>query len=74
MADGSVAMDHDSPEVPVDDDHAHGSVALGHDHDAHDDHGPADDAWVLLPIVVGLVIGLILALVFGLASGVSPLN
>ncbi|MCU1368851.1 MAG: hypothetical protein JWO77_45 [Ilumatobacteraceae bacterium] len=49
------------------DDHAHG-------HDGHDDHGSGGDAWVLIPIGLGLLIGLLLALYFGLGSGASPLN
>lgn len=46
------------------DDHGHG----------HDDHGSGGDAWVLIPIGIGLVIGLILAVYFGLGSGASPLG
>jgi len=49
--------------------HDHGH---GHD-DHHDDHGTGGNAWVLVPIGVGLVIGLILAVYFGLGSGASPL-
>jgi hypothetical protein len=74
MAAGSVATDHEAPGA---NDHGVHDPVHGHaDHDddhGHDAHGPADDVWVLLPVVVGLVIGLIVALVFGLASGVSPL-
>jgi hypothetical protein len=60
------------------DDHGHGHDAHddhgqdAHGHDDHGAHGPADDAWVLAPILVGLVIGLIVAVVFGIASGASP--
>ncbi len=51
-----------------DDDHGHGH---GHGHDDH--HASGGDAWVLIPIAIGLVIGLILALYFGLGSGASAL-
>ena len=44
----------------------------GHD-DHHGDHATGGDAWVLVPIAVGLVIGLVLALIFGLASGFASL-
>ncbi len=60
-----MASGHDSHAVDAHDDHGH---------DGHDDHGSGGDAWVLVPIGVGLVIGLILALYFGLGSGASPLN
>jgi hypothetical protein len=55
---------HDPSHAGHDDDHGLGG---------HDTHGPADDVWVLLPVLVGLVIGLVVALVVGLASGASPL-
>lgn len=67
---------------PVDE-HGHGDVhahtddahAAHDDHGhGHDDHGSGGDAWVLVPIGIGLVIGLLLALYFGLGSGASPLN
>ena len=71
------AHEHPSGDEPVgghddhghDDDHGHG----GHD-DAHADHATGGDAWVLIPIGIGLLIGLLLALYFGLGSGASPLN
>lgn len=66
--DGAVAMGHDDH----DDDHGHGAVAMGHDD--HGDHGPADDAWVLLPLAVGLVIGVIIAIVFALQSAAPALT
>ena len=62
---------HDDHDAHGHDDHD----AHGHDdHDAHDDHASGGDAWVLIPIGVGLVIGLIIALYFGLGSGASPLG
>jgi NADH-quinone oxidoreductase subunit L len=67
------AHEHPGGDEPVGghDDHGHGSHDdHGHD-DHHDDHGSGGDAWVLIPIAVGLVIGLVLALFFGLASGVD---
>ena len=78
-----MASGHDTPTVFADDEHAgdedghleaadHGHDDHGHD-DHHDDHGSGGDAWVLIPIGIGLVIGLILALYFGLGSGASPL-
>jgi hypothetical protein len=58
--------------------HDHDDLAPGHGHDdhghGHDDHGTGGDAWVLVPIAIGLVIGLILAIWFGLGSGASPLG
>ena len=55
---------------------SHGDADAGHDDDAdhgdHGDHGPADDRWVLLPLVAGLLIGLAIATAFGLASSASP--
>ena len=44
------------------------------DHDDHghgDDHAAADDAWVLVPMAVGLVIGLVVAAALGLGSAVA---
>lgn len=50
------------------DDHGHGGHDdHGHGHDDHG-HGEPDDAWVLLPIAVGLVIGLVLAVIFGFGT------
>lgn len=47
-------------------------AAHGHDaHGDHDAHGPADDRWVLAPILVGLVIGAILVAVLGFGSDVA---
>lgn len=60
---------------PFDDEHAqsdHEDDEHGHGHDDH--HGSGGDAWVLIPLVVGLVIGLALAAYFGLGSGASPLG
>lgn len=51
-------------------DDAHAS----HDDHGHDDHGSGGDAWVLIPIGIGLLVGLLLALYFGLGSGASPLG
>jgi hypothetical protein len=46
-----------------------------HDHDdAHAEHASGGDAWVLVPLGIGLVIGLVLAVYFGLGSGASPLG
>jgi len=56
------------------DDHGHDDHDHGHHDDAHADHASGGDAWVLIPIGIGLVIGLLLALYFGLGSGASPLN
>lgn len=53
-------------DAHVHDDHGHAA----HD-DHHDDHGPADDRWVLAPILVGLVIGAILVAVLGFGSDVA---
>jgi hypothetical protein len=60
---------HGEPVGGFEHDHDH-----GHDDHGHDDHGSGGDAWVLIPIVIGLVIGLALALWFGLGSGASPLG
>lgn len=60
---------------PVDHAHTDDAHAAHDDHGhGHDDHGSGGDAWVLIPIGIGLVIGLLLALYFGLGSGASPLN
>ena len=82
-----MAAGHDSPTVDEEGVHEHpgGDEPIGghddhghddhdHGHDDHDDHGTGGDAWVLIPIGVGLVIGLIIAVYFGLASGASPLG
>lgn len=62
-------------DTPIVDDHEHTDDAhAAHDDHGHDDHGSGGDAWVLVPIGIGLVIGLLLALYFGLGSGASPLN
>lgn len=60
-------------EGPFDDEHAQSDHDDDHGHGHDDHHGSGGDAWVLIPIVVGLVIGLILALYFGLGSGASAL-
>ena len=52
------------------DDHGHDD----HGHDDHDDHGSGGDAWVLIPVGIGLVIGLFIAVYFGLGCGASPLG
>lgn len=44
------------------------------DHEAHEAHGPVDDAWVLLPIAVGVVIGILLAVIFALQSAAPALT
>jgi len=54
------------------DDHGHDDH--GHDDHGHDDHGSGGDAWVLIPLAIGLVLGLIVAIWFGLGSGASPLG
>jgi len=61
-----MATDASTPAV---DDHDH-----GHHDDAHADHASGGDAWVLVPIAIGLVIGLIVALSLGFGSGASPLG
>ena len=41
----------------------------------HDDHGhtaPADDLWVLPPLLAGLVIAIVLAVVFGTGGNDLP--
>ena len=58
----AAAHDHDD----------HGHDDHGHGHDDHGAHGPADDAWVVPPIAVGLVIGIIVVVLLGLGSGVAP--
>jgi hypothetical protein len=50
----------------------HGHDDHAHLDDEHADHGSGGDAWVLIPVAIGLVIGLIVALYFGLGSGASP--
>ena len=66
---------HGEPVGGFADDHGHDAHDdHGHDAHGHDDHGSGGDAWVLIPIVIGLVIGLALALWFGLGSGASPLG
>ena len=66
---------HGEPVGGFADDHGHDDHDdHGHDAHGHDDHGSGGDAWVLIPIVIGLVIGLALALWFGLGSGASPLG
>ena len=59
----AVAMAHD------DHDHGHDDHDHGHD-DHHDDHGSGGNAWVLVPLIVGLVIGIALVVLFGLGAGV----
>lgn len=52
------------------------SVHGAHDlvgHGDEDDHGAADDAWVLLPLAVGLLIGLVLAMIIGLATSAASI-
>ena len=76
---GAMASGHDAP-IDQSDAYAgedveagdHGHDDHGHD-DHHGDHATGGDAWVLVPIAVGLVIGLVLALIFGLASGVASI-
>ena len=59
-----MASSHDTPDAH--DDH-------GHDDHGHDAHGPADDVWVIPPLVIGVVIGIIITIVVGgTASGASP--
>ncbi|MGN6693050.1 MAG: hypothetical protein ACTHN0_02640 [Aquihabitans sp.] len=64
---------HEGDEVIAGHD-AHDDHDHGHHDDAHADHASGGDAWVLIPIAIGLVIGLALALYFGLGSGASPLG
>ncbi len=45
-----------------------------HGDDAHADHAPDGDAWVVPPLLVGLVIGIALAVFFGLQSGAAAFN
>lgn len=75
-----MASGHDSSTVDEQGAHEHpgggepvgGFDDHGHDHDDHHgDHATGGDAWVLIPIAVGLVIGIILAVIFGLGSGVD---
>jgi hypothetical protein len=74
MATGSDSHTIDD-EHPAHTDDAHAAHDdHGHDAHGHDDHGSGGDAWVLIPIGIGLLIGLLLALYFGLGSGASPLN
>jgi hypothetical protein len=54
--------------------HGHDDHDHGHHDDAHADHASGGDAWVLIPIIIGLVIGLALALSLGFGSGASPLG
>lgn len=60
------------------DDHDHGHDAHGHDDHGHDDHhgdhGPADDKWVLAPIIVGIVIGIAIVALLGVGTGASPVS
>jgi hypothetical protein len=71
---GIEGEEHDHDDLaPGHDDHGHDAHGHGHD-DHHDDHGSGGDAWVLVPIAIGLVIGLIVAIWFGLGSGASPLG
>ena len=74
--DSSTVDDHGVHEHPDDHGHTDDAHAAHDDHDAHghDDHGSGGDAWVLIPLAIGLVIGLILALYFGLGRGASPLG
>ncbi len=79
-----MAAGHDSPIVDEEGVHehpgggepvgGHADDEHGHDDHGHDDHGSGGDAWVLVPIAIGLVIGLIIAIWFGLGSGASPLG
>ncbi|MGI8757575.1 MAG: hypothetical protein ACR2MB_17310 [Acidimicrobiales bacterium] len=70
-----MAAPHDDPAAP---DQHPGAVAMhddhGHGDDHHEAHGPADDAWVLLPLVVGAVIGIVLAVIFALQSAAPALT
>lgn len=69
MASGHQAHDsHDSHDAHGHDD---GHDDHGHDAHGHDDHGSGGDAWVLLPLVVGLVIGLAIVAVLGIDSDVA---
>ncbi|MGI8709477.1 MAG: hypothetical protein ACR2LA_00560 [Acidimicrobiales bacterium] len=56
-------------------DHGHGlgSHALG-GHDDHDSHGSGGDAWVLLPIAVGVVIAIVVIAIFALQSNAPALT
>lgn len=56
----------------VHDELAHGHDDHGHGHDDHGDHGSGGDAWVLIPIAVGLIIGLVILVALGLASDAAP--
>ena len=56
------------------DDHGHDDHGHDDHHDDHGAHGPADDAWVLLPIVVGIILGVILIVVLGLGTDASPFS
>lgn len=56
------------------DDHDHGHDDHGHGHDDHGAHGPADDAWVIPPVVIGLIIGIIVVVVLGLGTDASPFS
>ena len=66
-------MDEAAPMASSHDTHdAHDDHADDHGH-GHDEHGPADDAWVIPPLVVGLIIAIIITVIVGgTASGASP--
>lgn len=68
---GAPVSEAGEPVDPHAVDHGHDGPH-DHGHHGHDAHGPADDAWVLIPIGVGLVIGIVLLVVFGLGADVAP--